>query len=274
MIVASRARNLEDLFIKEFRENVRKQGDKNIHEIPLPKICSNWEVSGTEVDAVKGITKECYNKLNKTVVKRLPKGKEAKRRKIDKVTRGFVKDSSGKFIYEDYKVPVGSVVVTSTKDIGLSYKDYLSTEGGYGYIDFRIINGEKVYMYVLPKEVLYKVNQTALVLTVKSMTCYSGYGYNTWGKGIIFLYVIPYSPSRKYEATLVLKTGHTLDYTKEIKTISDFWEGVNLIPNIALSSLQTGENLCLKNVVINSDKIYNPVEMLPISKKEIFGDEE
>lgn len=268
---------MEELFIKEFKTNIRVIGNKNIADIPLPLDCKEWlKTVGKEEYAVKGIRREGYSKLNKTLVKKLPKGFEAKRRVIDKVTRSFKKNEEGKFVYEDYKVPSGSMVVLSEVNLGLSYKDYLKSEEGYGYIDFvKSKTGKITYMYVLPKEVLYKVNQTALVLSLKSsMNCYNGYGYNTWNKGAVYLYVIPYSPTRRYEASIVLKTGHSINFEKEIKKISDYWQTVNFIPDIGLSSLTTGENLCLRNVIVNSDKEYTPIDLLPISRKEIYGEED
>lgn len=250
-------------------------GNKNIHEVPLPPECELWKPTLGKVEfAVKGIKHKSYMGLNKTLVQKLPNGFQAKRRKIDKSTRGFQKDSNDKYVYEDYKIPSGSMIVLSEKDLNLSYNDYIEQKDGYGYVDFTIKQGKKIFMYVLPKEVLYAVNQTALVLSLKSsMSCYNGYGYTTWDKGAVYLYVIPYKPNRKYEASKVLKAGHILDYSKEIKMISDYWTNVHYIPDIPLSALESGDNLCLKPVTISSDIDYNPIEMIPISTKEIYGEE-
>lgn len=266
-------RSLEDVFVKEFREATSMTaGYKDIYSIPLPKVSESWEVSGTELYAVKGIEEEYYEKLNLSLVKKLPRDKVAKRRKIDKVTRSFKKDDKGEYIYEDYKVPEGSIVVLSDKQIDLPYSMYLKNTSGYGYIDF-VGSGDKIqYMYVLPKSVLYRVNQTALVLSVKSMKSYAGKGYQTWNNGVIFLHVIPYSPNAKYVGSKVLKTGTTINYLKEIDAIVSYWESNLLIPSIKLSELQTGVNLALKSISISYDS-YIPIEPLPISDKEIFGSE-
>ena len=270
------AKTLEELFIREFNSNVKKVGNKDIHNIPLPKSVESWNVSGTEMYAIKGIT-NVYKGLNKTTVLRMPKGKEVRKRVIDKAASKnsikFEKDEEGKFKTKAYSCPSGSVIVISETELDLPFKAFTDTIDGFDYIDYVKYKGKKSYLYAVPTKYLYKVNQTALALTVKSMTCYNGYGYKTWNNGAIFLYVIPYNPNAKYDATLILKTGYSLNYSKEIKEISDYWEGVNLIPNISLSALQDGSNLALKGVTITT-KGYVPVDNLPLNKKEIFNNYE
>lgn len=263
-------KTLEDLFIREFRSAVSNVGYKDIYKVPIPQICDSWSVSGTELYAVKGIQGSNYAFLNKTIVKRLPRDAVAKRRVIDKATRSYAIED-GKFKYEDYQVPTGSIVVLSTVNIGLSYKEYRRpTKDGYGYIDFVQRGNVVEYMYVLPKKVLYKVNQTALALSVKNMKNYSGSGYMTWDMGMIFLHVIPYKPNSKYEGTRILKTGYWTDYSSDIKNITDYWQQIGVIPNIALCSISDGTNLAVKGTIVGYDS-YVPVESLALSDKEVYG---
>lgn len=264
--------SLEEVFVREFKSAININMIKDVYSIPLPPVVNDWDVSGTEVFAVKGI-KGPFEGLNKTLVKKLPNDVAAKRRVIDKATRGFKKDAEGKYVYEDYKKPANSIIVTSNKDISLSYENYIKPPEGYGYIDFKGSKINATYLYALPKEVLYKVNQTALALSVKPMSSFNGYGYTTWNMGKIYLCVVPYRPGAKYAETKILKTGYTLNYSKEIKAISDHWENVGLIPNISLCALQTGENLCLTYVNVGYND-YTPVAQLPLSTKEIFGEED
>ena len=167
-------KSLEDLFMKEFRNEVSNVGYKDIYKVPLPPI------SGTELYAIKGIEKEKYNHLNKTIVRRLPKDAVAKRRVVDKVSRTFLKDDNGSYVYEDYPTPSGSLVLLSTINIELSYKEYKRpTKDGFGYIDFVQVKGTVFYMYVIPKKYLYRVNQTALALSLFRYGVYDmGYGYD------------------------------------------------------------------------------------------------
>lgn len=248
-------------------------GCRDIYSVKLPSVVDTWEVSGTEVYAIKGIEEEYYKELNKSLVRKLPRNMTAKRRVINKITREFKKDEEGKYIYEDYKVPSGSVVVTSEKTINLPYSLYSKSDKGYGYIDFCHVDGKLLYIYVLPREVLYRVHQTALALSVKTMKGYAGYGYKTWKEGVIYLHVIPYSPNSTYAGSKILKTGITTNYLKEIEEIVNFWQENNIMPKISLCELQSGENLALKPINICYDS-YTPIEMLPLSDKEIFGEED
>ena len=264
-------KSLEDLFMKEFRNEVSNVGYKDIYKVPLPPICDSWEVSGTELYAIKGIEKEKYNHLNKTIVRRLPKDTVAKRRVVDKVSRTFQKDDNGSYIYEDYPTPSGSLVLLSTINIELSYKEYKRpTKDGFGYIDFVQVKGAVFYMYVIPKKYLYRVNQTALALSVKNMKNYSGMGYMTWDMGMIFLHVIPYKPNSKYEGTRILKTGYWTDYSRDINTLLEFWQQLGVIPNLALCVLSDGSNIAQKGTVVGYES-YSPVETLALSDKEIYG---
>lgn len=247
-------------------------GNKDIYSIPLPKECSTWEVSGTELYGVKGIEEEYYQDLNMSFVRKIPKGFEVKRRVVDKAKRSYKQNADGSYVYEDYKVPSGSIIVTSGKNINLPYKKYVKPENGYGYIDYIESKNGIEYMYVLPKSVLYRVHQTALAISVKNMKNYSGMGYLTWNKGVIYVHVIPYSPNSQYSGSRILKTGMYTDYSKDILRISSYWESIKLIPSIKLCALQTGENLCLKPTVVGYDS-YTPIEPIPISDKEVFGSE-
>ena len=269
------AKSLEGIFTGEFKREVSNVGYKDIYKIPLPPEVANWGISGTEVYAVKGIDEQYFDALNKSLVKKLPRGFEAKRRLIDKATRGFAKNSNGSFKYEDFPKPVGSLVVVSSKNISLPYSEYKKkvTKTGYGYIDF-VERGKKVeYMYVLPKSVLYKVNQTALALSVKNMKNFAGSGYVTWESGVIYIHIIPYNPNSKYEGTKILKTGYSLDYNAEISALLNYWRSVGVTPDVSLCTLSDGSNIAIRGTTVGYEE-YNPVEPLALSDKELYGSEE
>lgn len=258
--------------MREFRSATGlKTGYKDIYSVPLPSSSKSWEVSGTAMYAIKGIEEEYFKKLNFTTVKQMPKKFEVKRRVIDKANRSFKKDEDGSFMYEDVQVPSGSVVVLSEEQIGLPYKLYNNPPKGFCYVDFARTT-PVTYIYAIPKEYLYKVNQTALVVSVKDMKNYWGKGYVTWDMGKVFLHIIPYNPNSKYVGSKVLKTGMTIDYSKEAKEIIDYWQEIKLIPNIALTALSSGENLCLKPTVVGYES-YIPIEPIPVNAGEIYGSE-
>lgn len=266
-------KTLEEIFTREFKQSVSNVGYKDIYKIPLPDECKSWNVTGTELFAVKGIGDEeaPYNQLNNTIVKQLPLGTVARRRVIDKATRGFQKGTDGSFVYEDYTVPSGSIVVVSSENIGVLYKGYKSaTKSGYGYIDFADTPNGREYMYVLPKTVLYGVNQTALALSVTNMKNYSGSGYTTWNNGIIFLHVIPYNPRSKYIGSKILATKCGLDYKYEVRQILNFWQKTKVIPDLRLTVLGDGSNLALKRTAVGYTE-YIQIQPLALGDREIYG---
>lgn len=246
-------------------------GYKDIYKIPLPESSKDWFISGTDLFAVKDIEDEYFSKLNKTFVYKVPSNNRIASRKIDKAKRSFMRDEEGKFVYEDVEVPVGSIAVTSKESVGLPYKYSVK---GFGYVDFVEENGTiKEYIYIIPRKYLYKVNQTALVISVKNMKNYSGMGYTTWSMGKIFLHVIPYKPNSSYIGSKVLKTGFGLDYSKELQEIVQFWMKIGLVPNLVLTSLYSGENLALKATDVGYEE-YVPVETLSLGDRDIYGAQE
>ena len=267
-------KTLEDIFISEFKSSTMNTNWRGIYNIPLPPECSKWAVSGTEVYAVKGITDTNYSALDKKLVSRRPSGYVAKRRKINKGNRTFLQDEKGNYVYEDFAVPNKSIVVVSDINIDLPYLEYKKkvTKEGYGYIDFIDRGNRKVdYLYVLPKSVLYRANQTALALSVKSMKNFSGRGYVTWNDGIIYLHIIPYKPNSKYEGTKILKTGFTLNYSKEVNTLLNFWQQQGVLPALSLCGLVDGRNIAIRETNVTYDS-WLPVESIALSDKEIYGD--
>ena len=265
---------LEKVFIKEFKRNIRSRGvTKNIYNIPLPFDVKLWKVSGSEVFMIKGVSDEAgglYCSLNNTLASKVPQGFISARRKIDMVSKSFVKDDNGRYIYEDVKIPTGSIVVISKVQLNLPF-GYKANEDGFGYIDF-ITNGvDREYLYYIPKKYVYLTHQTALALSVKNMKNYSGSGYVTWDSGVIYLHVIPYKPNAKYVGTKILKTGHTLNYSEEVKCIVDFWIKNNIVPDIVLCNTETEGNLVLKPTSVGYDT-YNNVEDASLGDTDIYGD--
>lgn len=267
--------SLESIFIKEFKRSTRLGGlSKNIFEIPLPDEAKNWKVSGGEVFAIKGIDGEnagLFAGLNKTLVKKLPKNVSAERRKVDLVTRDFVRDCNNRYIYEEVKIPTDSIVVISSVNLNLTYK-YSCNEPGFGYIDFVTNGKEREYLYYIPKKYVYKTNQTALALSVKNMKNFTGMGYQTWNNGVIYLHVIPYSPNKNYVGSKILKTSHGLNYSSEVKSIVSFWESIGLIPQIGLSNTTEYGNLVLKETQRGYEE-YTSVDEFSLGDKVVFGED-
>lgn len=261
--------NLESEFIKEFKEEVGKFVVKDITKVPLPNDVSSWKVRHEEGFLVKAIEDEYYKKLNGTNVWRLPKNAVAKKRKIDRATRYYMRDSEGNFVYEEVKVPTKSIVVTSDVQLGLPY-GYKAE--GFGYVDCVVVNGTRIYMYIVPKKYLYPVHQTALVVSVKNMKNFEGVGYNTWRMGVIYLHIIPYNPNAMYTGSRILSTKVGMDYSNEIMRIVKMWQEVGFIPNIKICESSNG-NLVTK-MLDPGVSDYIPVDILSLGDKEIYGSSE
>ena len=264
--------DLENVFIKEFKRNIRSHNVvKNIFDVPLPSIVKEWKVSGSELFGIKDIPSEAglFSGLNKSIVKKLPKGSIASRRKVDLVTRDFVRDSNNRYVYEDVKIPSGSMVIISRKALELPY-GYKSPLDGFGYIDFTENRGKREYTYYIPKTYIYSLHQTALVLSVKNMKNFAGMGYLSWNFGLIYLHIIPYKPNYKYVGTKVLKTGLKLNYSEEVKSIVDFWVNNDIIPNIALCDTVLEGNLVVKETSTGYEN-YEVVDELSLGEKDLYG---
>lgn len=266
---------LERVFVQEFKKSIRYGGVvKNIFDIPLPSEVSGWNVSGCDLFAIKGIdsgVSGLFSGLNGSLVRKLPKNVAVARRKIDIVKRDFARDENGRFIYEDVSVPTGSMVVVSEVNLSLPFR-YKCEDKGFGYIDFVINGKKKEFLYYVPKTYLYAVHQTALALSVKNMKNFSGKGYQTWSNGVIYLHVIPYNTGKSYVGSKILKTGYSLNYGKEVRSIIDYWMEKRVIPNISLCNTVEYGNLVLKDTVQGYDS-YVPVEELSLGDKIMFGDE-
>lgn len=261
---------LESSFIKEFKKNLRARSiRKDIFSVPIPDI--GGTVTGCDVFVVKGLedSSGLYQGLEGLVVEKPPKGVKVAKRKASIVTRDFVRDKNGDFIYENVSIPKGSMVIVSTKKLGLPYK-YECEEKGFGYIDFVNIRGKTKYMYIVPKKHIYKANQTALALSVKNMKNYIGAGYVTWDYGVIYLHVIPYKPNSSYIGSKVLKTSISLDYSKEVQRIVDYWQQMGVLPNIKLCNTESEGNLVVKSTAVGYED-YSPVEDVSLGDIEIYG---
>lgn len=262
----------ESIFIKEFNRNIRSASiNKDIFSIKLPEEVKNWSVSGSDLLAVNGIpdSSGVYYGLNRSIVKKLPRGVVASKRKVDIVTRDFVRDENNRYVYEDVKIPKGSMVIVSNKSLAIPYG--YKSEDGFGYVDF-IQNGKnREYLYIVPKVYLYETHQTALALSVKNMKNFKGMGYQTWENGVIYLHIIPYKPNSTYVGSKILKTSHKLDYGKEIKSIVDFWIKERVIPNVALCETEDRGNLVLKPTA-RGYMDYSQREELSLGEKEIYGE--
>lgn len=265
-------RTLEENFIKEFKQTYYKGNCSNIYEVPVPEL--DIGVSGTDIFAIKGIEKEHYSLLNNTLVRKVPKGYKVKRRKIDKIHRSFQKDATGKYVYEDFPIPRNTIAVLSDKNIELPYSEYKSmSKDGYNYVDFVGGPKNKDFIYTIPTNVLYKVHQTALVISERNMKNYSGWGFRLFHYGLVYLHVIPYNPNSAYTGSKVLCTKGSRNYKTEIAKIVGNWINTGLLVPFELGELSDGSNLTTAKTQVGYET-YEPVESLALSDMQVYGEDE
>lgn len=265
--------NLEELFIREF--NMCKRNgvvNKNIFAVPLPDEVKDWSIS-KDLVAIKGISDDAaglYKQLNKTVCEIVKPGVAIKKRKVDLIHKNFmIKD--GKYVLEDVKIPSNSKCIISDINLKLPYK-YSTKEQGFGYVDFYSRDNKTKYMYFIPKKYMYRVNQLALVLSVKNMKNYMGKGYWSWDFGTIFLHVIPYRSGRSYIGSKVLATSYKMsDFDSKVETILKYWQDIGVIPSLSLCMTSELGNLAISETVVGYCD-YSPVEELSLGDKEVYGD--
>lgn len=221
--------SLDEIFYKEFQAMMYQRkgmtGQVNLNDIPLPPGSDKHLFVETR-DKVRiiGITEEYFSKLNGTEALLWGRS-QLKRRKFD--YRGeFMRDKDGKYILQDVTCPQECVAIISKESIGVpnafKSKDQLS------YVDMitrRTENGElHRFVYIVPRKYCYKVKQTALVLSWNKLRrFYQGIGLSMQSGSILYMYVIPYSPTSKVHNYRILHCKSSVDYTHEISVIKNFW---------------------------------------------------
>ena len=267
-------KSLENLFEAEFkRATAISSRYKNIYEIEIPS--GIGKESKKEAYLIKGVTDKDFMFLNGMTAYKFPSNFALKRRSIDKRTRKFARGEDGKFKYESFSVPQGSMVVIA--DVGsqdIPFERFVHFTGGFGFVDFKKGPNSTDYIYIVPKANLYGASQTALAMSVKHMKNYSGMGYVTWDNGVIYLHVIPYRPGRKYVGTRILKTkiGTTV-YSREISEIISFWESKGIVPALGACVMADGTNIALRPTEVGYDG-FSPYDLLAVGDKELYGDED
>lgn len=104
------------------------------------------------------------------------------------------------------------------------------------------------------------------------MKNYAGMGYRTWRSGVIYLHIIPYRPGSMYVGSKILKTGTSLNYSENIKSILNFWLLRNVIPNITLCTVGD-DNLVMKPTEVGYSD-FVPYDVLSLGDREIYGSSE
>lgn len=235
---------LEEMFCKEFTKmlSVRKANSPvlDLHSLEVPEECNKGILKYNKV-YIKGISEEYYSKLNNTEALIWSGGKLV-RRKFD-YKGEYIKDKDGKYKVEDVPVPHNAIAVISDVKIGVPNK-FKSPEN-FAYVDMIQSKGnssDKRYIYIVPREYCFKLNQTALVLSLtKLRTYYQGMSMAFTNGYTVFVYVVPYKPTANTAKPYrILTTKTSIDYSEELKAIQQLWMQRGYIFTPELCALEEG----------------------------------
>lgn len=218
----------EEIFYKEFMQMMYKRRGINnmfsVYNMDVPSE-SLGRIVNRDMLKISGVSEEYYSKLNETEAMLWSHGKLA-RRKYD--YKGEYIKENGRYVTQEVTLPHECVAVISPIKIGVPTK-YKPKEK-FEYVDCihrKLEDGttEVRYVYIVPRNYCYKLNQTALVMSqTKLRSFYAGSSVSLTNGHIIYLYIIPYKPRlntpRNYR---ILSTKTDIDYNKEIGALFSYW---------------------------------------------------
>lgn len=245
---------LDEIFVKEFNKARNSVStSKTIYDLGLePK-----GLPKQDFFQVKGITIDYYSKLNNLSVMLAPRGTKLERRLVKAHGEGYRLDSKGNVRTQEVKLPKGSIAVISNTPIGVPTN---FSHEGFEYVDFYEVGGSRRYIYIIPKQYLYKIHFNALAISSKSMKSYSGISIKTWGLGVLHLCIVPYKVNRTYASTIILRAKGSLDFSKEVGEVLDYLKSIGIISELPLYLTEEGENVAISEV----NPAYNPMEYIPV----------
>lgn len=231
--------SLDEIFFKEFNAMMYQRkgatGQVNLNDIPLPPGASkHLFIEKRDKVHIIGIQEEYFSKLNGTEALLWGRS-QLQKRKFD-YKGEFIRDEKGNYVLQDVTCPQDCAAVISRLSLGVP-TSFKSKEQSC-YVDMvtrKTQDGESHrFVYIVPKKYLYKVKQTALVLSWNKLRrFYQGIGLAMQNGSTLYMYVIPYNPSSTVHNYRVLHCKTSVDYTQEITVIKNFWIQQGIIFNPA-----------------------------------------
>lgn len=238
----------DDLLKREFNA-LRRSGidDHRVDALPLPSELVLPDLNNFIDQAqVQYCTEEYFDKLNNNIITFAPPG-----------AMEYVRDRHGNIIEsKPLKGKSKSLIVESTISLGLPYK--YTYPDGYGYFGYRDATLQEVYgmggeqsirlfRYLIPRDNLYRVNQTALVISTRKLRCYDGRSYSTWDNGVIYCCIVPYTARRTYTNTKILAVGRGLDYSALVSELEYLWIQSGIIADPSMAFIED-DNLVIHDI--------------------------
>ena len=269
--------SMDDIFYREFKQMMgelkARNGYADLQSIPLPdSLKSVMFVERRDMVAISpDIDDEYYGRLADSVALLWGRGRLAKRKYDHKGE--YMRDTRGSFIWEDVSVPRDCAAVLSDRRIGVP-NSYCPSEDGFSYIEM-LKSGDRVkYIYTVPRKYLYKVNQTALVLSWNRLRVYySSVSLAMTNGSVVYVSIIPYRPtSNAAHNYRLLMSKPSVDYGMELEAIRDYWVSSGVIFNPAYCTMYDcshGRDNAAMQVL---DGVMDTYEMFDLNKP--LGEEE
>lgn len=244
----SRMKTNDEIFYKEFRDmmNSRKASGRSFNLVDVPLLEFKGMTTGTpkrHFALVRSIKEKFFERLNTTEVQLV--GRTTLRKRQVMSNGEFRKDAEGRYEYVQITVPNTSVAILSRLSIGL--KRFYEEDGrkiehkvskGFRYVDYTTIGGERHYIYIVPKEYVYRLNMCALVLTPnKRRTYYQGCKLALQDGTYLYLYVVPHKYRDSTDAR-ELGVKSTCNFSVEMNEIVKYWMSLGVIFDLRVTSLE------------------------------------
>lgn len=227
--------SMDAVFVKEFDTMVRELAVTNrvdLFSLPVPDSFhfSKMDISFDQV-TFRGIEEQYYGGLNETTGYLLSRPNLV--RKKFNSNGDYVKDKNGNYFTEDVTVPQECVAVLSRKRLGVPLR--FKSQLGFEYVDLYVNNESKelFYIYIVPRQFVYKLNLCALCLSLeKPRKLYGGCQVYLCSGHKVFLYIAPYKISSVVRNYRVFSVKPSLDFTSMYKDLLTFWGENGIIFNI------------------------------------------
>lgn len=198
---------------------------------------------------VKGIAEDSiFSVLNNTEVRGL--GGYKPQIYVYDVGRVPKKDPEGNKVTKPTSPPKDSLFIRSKDKITIPARFKQGTNG-FDYANYwKDAPDGYHYIWAIPKENIYPMNEVALSVSTRTMKAYKSYQFSTWQYGEIYISVIPYNANAKYEATRILSVGTDLDFDEKITYLVNSLIYIGIIPNVADYYVDMQErNLVMKEMI-------------------------
>lgn len=241
-------RTYDSLFYKEFRDmmNGRRSLAHNYRlvDLPLPELegMTIGEPKG-KMALVKGIKEPFFDRLNGQEVQLVGRTQLQKRQVLS--DGSFRTDKDGNFVTTQVPVPHDNVAILSSVSIGL--KRFIEVDGvkrehkvteGYRYVDYVEGKQGRRYIYIVPKQFVYRLSLCALILTPnKRRVFFKGCKLALQNGNYVYLYVVPYTYRDNIDIR-VLGVKSSYNFDTEVTQIIQYWMHIGVIFNLNLTALE------------------------------------